>query len=104
MVVIIFAVLAHELLQIFIDDLNCLRLDEDLQPLLLDILVGLTEVGYDCELVKVAIVVVKLEDIFDIELLFAGNPTDTEHLAVNLLANRQSLQELERNGCQFADA
>ncbi len=47
--------------------------------------------------------ILKLEDVLDIELFLAGNSSDSQDLVVNFLANRQSLEQFESYGGQFID-
>lgn len=47
--------------------------------------------------------ILKLEDVLDIELFLAGNSSDSQDLVVNFLANRQSLKQFESYGGQFID-
>lgn len=47
--------------------------------------------------------ILKLEDVLDIELFLAGNSSDSQDLVVNFLANWQSLEQFECYGGQFID-
>lgn len=47
--------------------------------------------------------ILKLEDVLDVELFLAGNSSDSQDLVVNFLANRQSLEQFESYGGQFID-
>ena len=65
---VLFVVL-HELFEIPVDQLHSLGLNEHLQPVFLHLELRFPEVGNDSQLVKIAVVIIKLENIFNIKLL-----------------------------------
>ena len=56
---------------------------------------GLAEVRDDVKLVEVAVVVLKLEDGFDVELFKGRDSSNTQNIMVHLFRDRQSLQQVK---------